>query len=1243
MNCATAGRATTLPTDDEAVRWQTCESLEAEFKAIHGDGSLGDAIPAKGDVGARETALRQKCHALEDGQSALCLSGGGIRSATYCLGVMQGLAAARLLGTIHYLSTVSGGGYIGSWLTAWQRRAGVLPVLEALAASSGKSPTSFVDAPPRSAGVEPEPIRRLRAYSNYLSPAVGLGGDLFALIGTFLRNLFLHWLAIVPLLVAILLVPRLYVGLLWLEGPPWDPPTLMFIAIVLVTYALAHVVAGLPNESAGATNATQLEQDNRFVLSCLLPLAVAAVMLSWLGAQAANPLMALRIDQWLGGSLDARKTALWGGIAGMFSFWIGVTVGAALRGSPRPKNQNTILCSLWATVIGFAGGATLGWALNEMTVHGAQTWPAPTFDRKWLDWYSVYSAPAIFALLWTCTTVYAGIVSKWRGEDGREWWARAGGYWIVAALAWVALCIIVIHLPRWVLSIPALQQAPGSATVGAAALLGLASSLWGYWGKYRTALRDGARTIADRLGTRVLDLLALGFVLLLCLALDLGISGLLHGADRDWLEPKVDEVVQIEDEPFQNEMRCAAGCSPCIPDGCKSTAPQLPAARKLSVAYGVIVHEARLCWLLSAFVALCAIGWLMWSRIGGNTFSLHSMYCNRLVRAYLGASTVRRRPHWFTGFDPADNVPLAVEEEPKEWRLFPVIGATLNLVKAAGDRLEWQQRKAAAFTLTPLCSGSPRLGYRDTATYDVTSESAVPSTGITLGRAMAVSGAAASPNMGYHSSTLVALVMFFFNVRLGWWLRNPALDDADVSRKELGSLGLLAAEALGRTSEGESFVYLSDGGHFENLGLYEMVRRRCRRIVVVDAAHDPNYAYEDLANCVRKVRVDFGIPIEFNDGLPTVASCRRTRLPFALGRIRYGTADGQGAKDGTIVYLKPALCGDEPTDVADYAQRSRRGSTAFPQQPTSDQFFDEAQFESYRILGLQTAWKAFKGGWPAVGPNHGPIGGLPEAGPTGSDVAALPTAAAGAGNAAGRGLANGGNAFNSLGNAAKLGLVAAGTAAIAVTGTVTLSGGELKLSQESVQALSNVRGTLGISESDRKVLVEKIKDLQDAIDRLATGIAAQPPESASSRARPAVGVASQNLTAAIGNLSDRIASAPVSEPLPDDVRKQIIALDVKVQALQRAIELGILPGPLADALRAAAKELSSAATALKAAADKLPPPSPPGSAPKVIFKLEDPELKVLTDINRTLGEIKSTIDNVPPRRNVRSTTEGGRP
>ena len=218
---------------------------------------------------------------------------------------------------------------------------------------------------------------------------------------------------------------------------------------------------------------------------------------------------------------------------------------------------------------------------------------------------------------------------------------------------------------------------------------------------------------------------------------------------------------------------------------------------------------------------------------------------------------------------------------------------------------------------------------------------------MTLGTAITLSGAAVSPNMGYHSSPATAFLMTLFNVRLGAWLANPASASAQALReaKPPNALSALAREMLGLTDDRGPEVYLSDGGHFENLGIYEMVRRRCRYIVVVDAGADPGADFADLGNAVRKSFIDQNIEIRFAPPV-AIGSRKNPILPprsYAYAEIFYP----EGGPPGELLYLKPCYPSDVPIDVRAYGSTSEE----FPHEPTAEQWFSESQFESYRRLG----------------------------------------------------------------------------------------------------------------------------------------------------------------------------------------------------------------------------------------------------------------------------------------------------
>jgi hypothetical protein len=270
------------------------------------------------------------------------------------------------------------------------------------------------------------------------------------------------------------------------------------------------------------------------------------------------------------------------------------------------------------------------------------------------------------------------------------------------------------------------------------------------------------------------------------------------------------------------------------------------------------------------------------------------------------------------------------------------------------QRLDWQERKAESFILTPLYCGSTDTGYRPTSGNDLRGEEGYGGN-LSLGTAVTISGAAASPNMGNHSSPAVTALLTVFNARLGAWLGNPQRENRWRARGPDGGLYHLFLELIGWTDATDKYVYLSDGGHFANLGAYELIRRRCRYVIVVDADQDEGHLFAELSNLIHKCRVDFGIGIEIDLGSLHPSAEGRCRWHCAVGRIFYDDADPY-AVPGTLVYVKPSLTGDEPADVLSY----RELHPTFPHDPTAEQFFNESQFESYRALGEHIANAVFK-------------------------------------------------------------------------------------------------------------------------------------------------------------------------------------------------------------------------------------------------------------------------------------------
>jgi Patatin-like phospholipase len=832
--------------------------LEEELKGEVGPNS--GAQISEEQLQARLKEIYSRIHSLETKRSALCLSGGGIRSASFGLGVLQALARSGLLEKFDYLSTVSGGGYIGGWFSAWiqnhpRGHEGVLHDLKT--------------TPERTIEPERDPIRRLRAFSNYLTPQLGLfSTDTWTIAATVLRDILLNWIVLLSWLAATLLIPRFC--LLGAFSRP-GPATLFALQIAsLASLAIATTYAAIDLPSFGNSR----WQQRRFLAGWFLPMFAAAFLfLAWWAGFRNTSKLALPLMSFPWGLISTQLLVGLATAAGCAA----AAVFAAYRDRCRSQSSPGFgkLANLMGTIVVtvLLTGALTGFFAWWIA---AKLFSDPVNDvRK----FTCLALPLLLGLFCAANAVFNGLTSWLMSDDDREWWGRAVAWLLIGIIVWVSLNSLVLWVPKAVaqLDIGALWKWLLAACGGA---LGIVTAILGF----NTNTSALPKYDPLRSPNRLLAAAALGFLVLLSCT----ISWLLDPPGGPLTDPRFLWDAAAHGEFF------------------------------------------KLLWLLTG---LAGLGVVMGYFVNVNKFSLHALYRNRLIRAFLGASRTVRNPHWFTGFDPNDNFRLG---DLKPGRPLHVINIALNLVK--GDQLAWQERMAAPFTASRLHCGSWLLGYRSSAQFG---------NGITLGTALAISGAAANPNQGYNSSPVVAFLMTLFNLRLGWWLGNPGGRGARTWERAgpIHAALPLFNEALGNTNESYAYVNLSDGGHFENLGLYEMVLRRCRHIVAVDAGCDCNYVFEDLGNAIRKIRIDLGISIDIQTVSPKKEGAQVSY--YALGTIGYSQIDGAGT-DGTLLYIKPALCGLEPADVVNYAA----SHPSFPHEPTSDQWFSESQMESYRALGF---------------------------------------------------------------------------------------------------------------------------------------------------------------------------------------------------------------------------------------------------------------------------------------------------
>jgi hypothetical protein len=228
---------------------------------------------------------------------------------------------------------------------------------------------------------------------------------------------------------------------------------------------------------------------------------------------------------------------------------------------------------------------------------------------------------------------------------------------------------------------------------------------------------------------------------------------------------------------------------------------------------------------------------------------------------------------------------------------------------------------------------------------------------------MAASGAAANANAGYIGAGMtrdrfVSAVMSLLNIRLGLWVGNPGVRGRAKARVATFFRPVLTSGVFGYGNDREAkFLELSDGGHFENLGLYELVRRELDLILVVDAEQDSTIRLSALVSSINRVKEDFGASIEFDrDRGPEMLLGRKSdrypdgvliaRSPFVVAKITYRDS----GKTGALIYIKSTMMAGLEFVTEGY----KATNPDFPHQSTVDQFFDPDQFEAYRDLGRKS-------------------------------------------------------------------------------------------------------------------------------------------------------------------------------------------------------------------------------------------------------------------------------------------------
>ncbi|ASU33386.1 patatin-like phospholipase family protein [Mucilaginibacter xinganensis] len=826
--------------------------------------------------------------------AGLAFSGGGIRSATFNLGVLQKLAELGVLARFDYLSTVSGGGYIGTWFSSWIKRSGSLSkVVERLDTKS--SPDPLAD--------EVRPIKWLRMFSNFLSPNASImSTDAWTMGITWLRNTLINQtVLLLILLTALSAIGALFSGWDYISNLSVKMTTGKVLAWSAVILLPGSFLAGSGMRSYNNNHPPQ----RRFVLGRSAWLA--HLLIVW--ATAAAFLLTI----WFSTVTLASHTyimKLQMLAPGVIFAFLGMIMIAAMGRYHRFEEEKfgekplyrvrlasaILLTSVIASACGLALLAA-AWHLIEYI--SLSTFKNSYFQSKLI---LIIGVPFILEAISISVVVRMALMGNFFPDERREWWGRMGALVHRFMIIWMLVTFSSLLLPDLFKKIPYTYVEKLPAVFGGwMAIIAYAVKL-AFQSKTAGDKAVGGVQQAQEIFVRFAPyLFMLGFLLIGAYMIDF-----LRSAVQGYF-------------PQQNRIWCCATLT----------------------------------------LALAVLTFLLSWRVGVNEFSLHDFYRNRLVRAYLGAT--RRRTdrmntaNSFTGFDKDDDFPLSLLTTKEQYYgPYPIINTALNATTVS--ELDRQDRKAESFVFSPLYCGfdfSPtrsaaysrnqvyEYGYRPTLQY---SRDAGP----LIGTTMAISGAAVSPNMGYHSSPATAFLLTVFNVRLGRWIGNPRLDCWKRSDPVAG-LGYLIKDLIGNSDINTNYVCLSDGGHFDNMGLYELVRRKCNYILLGDAEEDEKSTCEGLANAIRRCRIDFGAEIELDVSRITNKDkdTRYSKSHVVQGTIKY---PGKKQATGTIIYIKTSLTGNESVDIREYFINNPE----FPQQSTGDQFFDEAQFESYRKLGYHS-------------------------------------------------------------------------------------------------------------------------------------------------------------------------------------------------------------------------------------------------------------------------------------------------
>lgn len=905
-------------------------------------------------------AARRKAVSLDekDLHVGLALSGGGIRSATFALGVLQGLAKLRLLRRIDYMSTVSGGGYAGGFLGALFSPERLQPQLTPLLQT--ENVRRELETQP---GAETFAIHWLRENGHYLSPSRGSNLMLTAIL---LRN----WISVLVTLYIAAITLFLWEDVVRAALPLLDRTALQvsnsvgYIAWCSPTWILplACFVFALP--LGAAYWLVPARPKGRLLPSWI------SLLIAWAGLGAVATLANVHavaaerpIQYALGGFAGVLVVAC---VAWRF-FHDDDPSMTRFRLTRALKTMLTTLLVLvaWAAI------DTLAQTLYALTT------TSPDLMREIGGWFAALLAP-----LAAIAAFGSKVLNFFHQQTGAKKQSKLVSVPLdlLALVLGVALAALLLvsagvlgHALAWGGATPlgdpgkqvhdAVLRAEAKAAQPAAAPAAQRRAPV-------MAAVDGGKPPAPE--QRELDLLwtleCAGLALVLSFLCSWTRPFLNHSSLSMFYSSRLTRTFLGASNP---ERRDAYRKRLSVPDAPTVGASVLQSVKR-TFTKDQSAHEATMLDPTEVVIGDDIVLADYEPHKHGGPLHLINVTLNQTVGGD-SSTQDRDRKGMAMAFGPAG---VSVGKE---------------------HHATWSRKNKTALELHAIPPGTPVFPVPIATKNAAASGDAAPkpnaieAESLPLGRLIAISGAAIAPGLGANTNLGASLLTLLLNLRLGYWWHSGV----DVYRRHVGPRRLpdriirLFARSFPVLSHfldeataqfygtARRQWYLSDGGHFENTACYELIRRRLPLIICCDAGADVGYGFADLANLVRLARIDFGADIQFLLREQYESSLHasvkpyfgeleelkridfraersdRTRQPHAaIARIRYAArASESKAPEGWLIVLKPTLCGDEPLDVRQYAEQNPE----FPQQSTGDQSFDEAQWESYRRLGEHIA------------------------------------------------------------------------------------------------------------------------------------------------------------------------------------------------------------------------------------------------------------------------------------------------